>query len=67
MGENALVTLLLAEKANGAPPLPGENPLDRLDAADYDENPLHGREDYARIRIRDCVDAQLWRQIKKEG
>lgn len=67
MGENELARLLLAEKANGAPPLSGENPLDRLDAADYGENPMSGRASYAQIRIRDCVDLQLWRQIKKEG
>ena len=67
MGENELVRLLLAEKANGAPPLPGENPLERLQGEDYGENPMSGRENYAQIRIRDCVDAQLWRQIKKEG
>ncbi|NLF79575.1 MAG: hypothetical protein GX572_00110 [Clostridia bacterium] len=67
MGENALVSLLLAEKANGAPPLSDDDPLKRLYAEDYNENPMSGRRNYAQIRICDCIDRQLWQYIKKEG
>jgi Fe-S-cluster containining protein len=66
-GENALTRLLLAEEANGAPPLQSKLLATLLDPADYPLNPQSDKTAYDQILIRETVSDALWRQIKKEG
>ena len=67
MGENELVRLLLAEEANGAPPLHGQKLSALLTADDYPANAQSGKKAYREIRLQETISRPLWQQIKKEG
>ena len=66
-GENELTRLLLAEEAAGAAPLPEGALAARLNPADYAISPISGKLSYASLKIRDCVDDDLWQRLRAEN
>lgn len=66
LGLNELTRLLLAEEANGAPPLDGAPLSERLKAEDYPKNSFSGKHDYQTILLKDCADPELWQELCTE-
>lgn len=66
-GENELTRLLIAEEANGAPPLSGQPLAALVNPADYPANAQSQKKSYDQIVIRETIDAALWQQLKREG
>ena len=66
LGLNELTRLLLAEEANGAPPLDGVRLSERLNGDDYQPNAFSGKSDYHDILLKDCVDPELWKELCSE-
>ena len=60
MGENEFTRLLLAENSIVKEPF---SSLSRVDAADYPENGQSGKQTYAEILLKDCVDEVFWQML----
>lgn len=66
LGLNELTRLLLAEEANGSPPVDGLRLIERLNGEDYQPNAFSGKSDYHNILLKDCVDQELWQDLCAE-
>ena len=66
-GLNQLTRLILAEEAQGAPPLTRLPLAQLLNPEDYPANAFTGKRGYEDIRLKDCVEPRLWRQLTADA
>ncbi len=64
-GENELTRLLLAEEANGAPPLTQRPLRELVNPQDYAEGPLKGYTSYTEILLKDVLSPTLWQELRQ--